>query len=164
MASPLQVFADQELAGSSLTRGQIEDVSPAGLVFVEMPAGEVVECDVLVAVDGAKLSLSRGDEVLVWTPPTGRGVILGRIGGRDAESRETATRVSPRAEHTRSDSVPPPSPPDTLVIEATESLTLRVGDGSITIRADGKILIKGKDLVSHAKNVNRIKGGAVAIN
>jgi hypothetical protein len=54
--------------------------------------------------------------------------------------------------------------PDTLLIEAKESLTLRVGDGSITIRGDGKILIKGKDLVSHAKNVNRIKGGAVAIN
>ena len=54
--------------------------------------------------------------------------------------------------------------PDSLVLEAKQSLTLRVGDGSITIRADGKILIKGKDLVSHAKNVNRIKGGAVAIN
>lgn len=54
--------------------------------------------------------------------------------------------------------------PETLLLEAKQGLTLRVGDGSITIRADGKILIKGKDLVSHAKNVNRIKGGAVAIN
>jgi hypothetical protein len=54
--------------------------------------------------------------------------------------------------------------PEQLVVEARESLTLRVGDGSITIRADGKILIKGKDLVSQAKNTNRIKGGAVAIN
>jgi hypothetical protein len=53
---------------------------------------------------------------------------------------------------------------DTLVLEARDSLTLRVGDGSITIRADGKILIKGKDLVSHAQKMNRIKGGAVAIN
>jgi len=54
--------------------------------------------------------------------------------------------------------------PDTLLLEAKESLTLRVGDGSITIRADGKILIKGKELVSHAEKMNRIKGGAVAIN
>ena len=29
---------------------------------------------------------------------------------------------------------------------------------------DGKILIKGKDLVSHAQRTNRIKGGSVAIN
>ena len=54
--------------------------------------------------------------------------------------------------------------PDTLLLEATEELTLRVGDGSITIRKDGKILIKGTDLVSSAKRMNRVKGGAVAIN
>jgi hypothetical protein len=55
-------------------------------------------------------------------------------------------------------------PPEHLLIEAKKSLTLRVGDGSITIREDGKILIKGKDLVSHAKRMNRIRGGSVAIN
>ncbi len=53
---------------------------------------------------------------------------------------------------------------DELVLEAKHSLTLRVGEGSITIREDGKILIKGKDLVSHAQRLNRIKGGAVQIN
>jgi hypothetical protein len=51
-----------------------------------------------------------------------------------------------------------------LVLEATREMTLRVGDGSITIRKDGKILIKGTDLVSHAKRMNRVKGGAVSIN
>ena len=54
--------------------------------------------------------------------------------------------------------------PEELLLEAKHSLTLRVGDGSITIREDGKILIKGKDLVSHATRLNRIKGGAVQIN
>ena len=54
--------------------------------------------------------------------------------------------------------------PETLFLEAKHSLTLRVGDGSITIREDGKILIKGKGLVSHAQRMNRIKGGAVSIN
>jgi hypothetical protein len=54
--------------------------------------------------------------------------------------------------------------PDDLVLEAKETVTLRCGDGSITIRADGKILIKGKDLVSHAQRANRIKGGSVSIN
>jgi archaeosine-15-forming tRNA-guanine transglycosylase len=54
--------------------------------------------------------------------------------------------------------------PHRLVLEANEALTLRVGDGSITIREDGKILIKGKDLVSHAKRMNRIRGGSVTIN
>ena len=51
-----------------------------------------------------------------------------------------------------------------MVLEAKRRLTLKCGDGSITIREDGKILIKGKDLVSHATRMNRIKGGAVQIN
>ena len=43
-------------------------------------------------------------------------------------------------------------------------VTLKCGDGSIAMRRDGKILIKGLDLVSHAARTNRVKGGSVAIN
>lgn len=87
-----------------------------------------------------------GDTVLVWTDvDSGWPVILGRL----SSSARAATA---------------PPPPDELVIEAKQSLTLRVGDGSITIREDGRILIKGRELVSHAKGMNRIRGGSVAIN
>lgn len=102
-------------------------------------------CDVLEP-GVARLDLAQDDSVLVW-PAESRGqraVILGRI---------SRMRVVPREET-----------PDELVIEARQSLTLRVGDGSITIREDGRILIKGKELVSHAKGMNRIRGGSVAIN
>ena len=51
-----------------------------------------------------------------------------------------------------------------IVLEARKGMTLRVGEGSITLRADGKILIKGKDLVSHARRMNRIRGGSVSLN
>jgi len=80
-------------------------------------------------------------------------VILGRIGPSHAAPGETRTGSATHDET-----------PAELVLEAKHSLTLRVGDGSITIREDGKILIKGKDLVSHAQRLNRIKGGAVQIN
>ena len=93
------------------------------------------------------LRLAPGDRVLYWYGGDGsRGVLLGRIGQRQTARTEN--------EH----------PPDELVLEAKSCLTLRVGSGSITIREDGKILIKGKDLVSHATRLNRIKGGAVQIN
>lgn len=97
------------------------------------------------------LPLAEGDSVLVWQSVSSPSiaVILGRIG-------PTASQVVR--------GVTDDSTPDTLVLEAKESLTLKVGDGSIEIRADGKILIKGTDLVSHAKRMNRIKGGAVSIN
>ena len=90
--------------------------------------------------------------VLVWLMPevTDRGVILGRIGQSHASPDEPCNGNE--------------NMPEELVIEAKKNLTLKCGEGSIAIREDGQILIKGKDLVSHAKRMNRIKGGSVSIN
>src|SRR5215207_7329910 len=114
---------------------------------VQVDAGERRTCVVLCS-SGAPYLIGVGDDVFVWLPTEAStdGILLGRIGPSHA------------------DSAAPDEPPAELVLEARSSLTLRVGDGSIEIRADGKILIKGSDLVSHASRVNRIRGGAVAIN
>ncbi len=108
-------------------------------------------CDILQTSESTALSLSEGDTVLVWLPESGEelGVVLGRIGPSRAPAVEPETKQDT---------------PDELVIEAKKNLTFKCGDGSITLRKDGKILIKGKDLVSRAKRMNRIKGGSVAIN
>ena len=45
-----------------------------------------------------------------------------------------------------------------------KEIVLECGEGSITIRKDGKIVIKGTHLLSRAAGVNRIKGGQVNIN
>lgn len=107
-----------------------------------------LRCDLLRTSESSQLELAVADTVVVLLPAreAERGVVLGRIG-------------PPRAVAVASEEAS-----DELVLEARKSLVLRCGDGSITIREDGKILIKGKDLVSHAKRVNRIKGGSVAIN
>lgn len=115
-------------------------------VVIEDGVTEEIDCDILAA-SSAPPRLVAGDAVLVWRPAGGdRGVLLGRIGPSSADPNGSA------------------GAPDELVLEAKHSLCLRVGEGSITIREDGKILIKGKDLVSHAQRMNRIKGGAVSIN
>jgi hypothetical protein len=49
-------------------------------------------------------------------------------------------------------------------IEATEEIVLKCGDGSITLKKDGKIVIKGTHLLSRSSGPNRIKGGRVDIN
>lgn len=54
--------------------------------------------------------------------------------------------------------------PDELVIEAGRQLTIRCGEGSLTIRRDGRVLIRGLDIVTRATRANRIKGAQVAIN
>lgn len=51
-----------------------------------------------------------------------------------------------------------------IVFDAKEEILLTCGKSSITLRKDGKIVVKGTHLVSRASRANRIKGGAVAIN
>ena len=127
---------------TELVRGRVLALAQDVMVLVD--EADTVACDVLATGGPTHLHLQAGDEVLVWRPgaPGDRGIVLGRVEPPGSECE----------------------PPVELVMEARENLTLRCGDGSITIRADGKILIKGKDLVSHAQRTNRIKGGSVAIN
>lgn len=51
-----------------------------------------------------------------------------------------------------------------IVFTANTELVLRCGDGSITLGADGKVSIRGMDVVSSATRTQRIRGGAVRIN
>jgi hypothetical protein len=129
---------------AALLQATVIRVEGDGAVVVRpTPGGEEVIC-ALLHTGNAALVLAPRDEVLIWQPEPQmpRAVVLGRVGISHA----------------------PPDAPDELVLEARSSLTIRCGDGSITFREDGKILIKGKDLVSHADRTNRIRGGSVAIN
>jgi len=142
-----------EIAGSARTllRGVIADVVDESRLLVRVTIGDedrVVVAERLFSSD-VPLRLAHGDAVLCCAEAgnTDHLLVLGRIGPASGAVSSSQTSV-----------------PDELLLEAKHSLTLRVGEGSITIREDGKILIKGKDLVSHAQRMNRIKGGAVSIN
>lgn len=50
------------------------------------------------------------------------------------------------------------------VIEGKEQVVLRCGDASITLTKAGKIILRGKHLVSRASGVNRILGGSIQMN
>jgi hypothetical protein len=52
----------------------------------------------------------------------------------------------------------------TKLIEAKDELVLKCGPTSITLRRNGKIVIRGLYVESYASGTNRIKGGAVRIN
>ena len=137
-----QMTLSQLVADAAIVRATVVTVHADGTVRIDHEGGTT--CHVL-ETGVESLRLAAGDTVLAWLSSTENepGVVLGRVGPTSA---------------------PLPAQPDQILLEARKSLTLRVGDGSITIREDGKILIKGKDLVSHAKRLNRIKGGSVQIN
>lgn len=51
-----------------------------------------------------------------------------------------------------------------VVLEAEKEIQLKCGKGSITIKKDGKIIIKGTELLSRSSGTNRVKGASVRIN
>jgi hypothetical protein len=52
----------------------------------------------------------------------------------------------------------------TLAFEAAEEITIACGKSSITLRRDGRVVIKGTELVSRASGTNKIRGASVKIN
>ena len=51
-----------------------------------------------------------------------------------------------------------------VVIEGEHEVVLRCGEASITLRRDGKVVLRGAYIETTAKGLNRIRGGSVKIN
>lgn len=51
-----------------------------------------------------------------------------------------------------------------LRLQAEDEVVLQCGEASITLRGDGRIVIKGMEIVSRAKGTHKVKGAAVLIN
>lgn len=148
MAKAPRVLEVAAAAAAGTRVGRVAALLDEAILVTCQPDGAMVACDLLDTGTGRSRRLAEGEAVLVAVPEGGggRGVVLGRVLGPAARNATAEP------------------PPEELLIEATKGLTLKVGEGSITLREDGKVLIRGRDLVSHAKRTNRIRGGTVAIN
>jgi hypothetical protein len=51
-----------------------------------------------------------------------------------------------------------------VVLEGSEEVVLRCGEASVTLRRDGKLVLRGAYIETTAKGLNRIRGGSVKIN
>lgn len=58
----------------------------------------------------------------------------------------------------------PPADEEELVLTARRKITLRCGRSSITLHANGKIVLRGEYILSEAEGTNRIAGGRVDVN
>jgi hypothetical protein len=128
-------------AMASSFSARLATIDDHGALLVQPGAGERLWCDWL---EGAPLptALVEGDELLVtWPAGRDRPVVIGRIGAYKA-----------------------PAPTRHLVLEASESLHLKCGDSSIDLRADGKLMVRGDDVLVRAKGTQRIRAGSVSIN
>jgi hypothetical protein len=64
----------------------------------------------------------------------------------------------------KSEAAAAPTVEEQLVLSASKQITIQCGESSITLTAAGKIILRGKYIVSRSSGVHRIKGGSVQIN
>lgn len=77
---------------------------------------------------------------------------------------ETEPATGTLAQRVSSESDEEAPAPERILIEALTELVLKCGAGSITVRKDGKIVLRGTHLLSRSSGPIRIKGGHVEIN
>jgi len=132
--------ATPPLRPGSTAQGRVVAIRSDGMIDVHCSSGHTLTCAWLENSRNYGVVLAQGDAVLLSqyaedAPP----VVLGRIGrfGRPAERVE---------------------------LEAGQTLSLKCGDASIDLRADGKVMIRGEDVLVRAKGTKRIRAGTVSIN
>jgi len=112
-----------------------------GRLLVQTPEG-TLRCEVLENALAPGGRFEPGDAVLVACfGGAEAAVVLGRIGAAGA----------------------PVATPH-LTLAAAETLSLKCGESSIDLRADGKVMIRGDDVLVRAKGTHRIRAGTVSIN
>jgi uncharacterized protein DUF6484 len=85
-----------------------------------------------------------------------RPIIVGFVRDTLSSARAAANRPEP-AQSVEIDG-------KAVTLEGRESVVIRCGDASITLRADGQVVIKGRRLTSRAAETHKIRGASVLIN
>jgi hypothetical protein len=158
-----EVLATAGTRGGTVRVGVLVDVA-AGVPFVELPGSGRVRARSMVPVDGAALAAAGGRREVVLLFEDGdlaRPIVAGFL------EPEVATPALDAVLAGAADAaIPDVAEVDgrRVVLEGKDEVVLRCGKASITLRRDGKIVLRGAYVETHAEGTNRIKGGTVKIN
>jgi hypothetical protein len=142
--------------------GRILGVTSEGKPFVDFPgnpAGPVEARSVMQVPHSHDLAWLKDLSVLLAfenNDPT-LPIILGIV-------RDTVCATSPSTTLSRTSPREAVIDGKSIVFDAKDEIILRCGKSSITLGRDGKIVVKGAEIVSRASGTNKIKGSAVKIN
>jgi hypothetical protein len=132
------------------TRGHLVGWEAGRGFLVELGSGDVALAQSLVELGEAELRRAVAERQAVMMTfedgDRGKPVILGLVARVPGQARA----ASP--------------PEDFVVIKGQESIELRCGAASITLRKDGKVVLRGTTVISRATKENRIAGGTVHFN
>jgi hypothetical protein len=128
---------------TGVQRSLITGIGPDGRAQIVMPAANEPDLQVfarsLVAVGPASV----GREAAVVVMDGGEPLILGLIQPLVPEVEADGER---------------------LVLEARREVTLRCGKASINLTADGRVTIRGTQVLSRSDGANRVQGASVQLN
>ena len=138
---------ESALAGGPLTVicGEIVTRRPNGEIYVDYPQNSLGPLQARTLVEDIHL----GAIVLLVFDcgDPSRPIVLGIVHERARAERRTIHLKASR-----------------IVLEAQDELTLKCGEGSFEAHGNGRVSLKGRDIVSRATRTNKLRGGTVLIN
>lgn len=153
MSSLLHVVPSLERTGQ-LHRAQVVQAIECADATVRLTdTNRLISCQIL-HTGGSSLSLTPGDDVLIWMPDAAgsTGVVLGRTGPYEA----APTPVVPLEEFD--------ARPKSLVLEAQGDLVLRNGHAKITLGAKGDVEIVCASFTTRSQRLLRLLAPLIKLN
>ena len=140
--------------------GVVEEFTEAGLIVVSKGAISVA-CH-FVRSSTVPPEIKIGDSVL-YLPPSSAdetGYVLGLVEPYKPKANRLVDKLSQHGKTPEITTIED----EVVRIKADKGLVIECGKGTIIITQDGKVQIKGTELLSRARGMNRIKGAGVNIN
>jgi hypothetical protein len=142
------------MSNDGIVEGQITEVLTSGLVSVVTDSGQRLEgrCPQHVSVSWLKAALSAGAIECVLLVRAASPALVWAVFSTPAHDEAAAARQETVLTGRR------------ITVRATEAIDLTCGPSLVTLRGNGEVRTRGKDVLSRATRLNRLKGGSVRIN
>lgn len=140
--------------------GWIASIAKSGRVFVDFPGNTQGPLAAHSIINISEENINKEDNptsvlLAFGNEDHSKPIILGFI---------NECFIEPKSPNVQSNNIETYFDENKLVIESNREIVLRCGQSSVTLSADGKIVIKGKRIVSRASEANKVKGSCVSIN
>lgn len=147
-----------EQTSNAPTVGRVIDIPSAGYLLVQTESRQTLRARMASALATKRPEFLIGQDVVLVFENNDPDKPIAIAGLQPTVDFATALQAADESEvEARVDG-------EKVLIEAREKLELRVGKASIVIDANGKITIRGANLLSRSTGPIRIKGGHVEIN
>lgn len=134
-----------------LLEGMVTQAAPGGAVHAVLTGGVTIEALCPAHIDGRWLAeasrLAPVSAVFLMARPSGRYVLFGLFPTR--AQAEVRVDLVIRGREVRVDA---------------DQVHLGSRNAQLRLDSEGNVTVRGRDVTSHARRVNRIKGGAIRLN